>query len=251
MRKLLSILLLCLMAAIPLYVSANPSESLHYKVMFKWGLINKKAGTADLVLTPGADYLKATLTAKNEPWADGIYKLRDTLISHMDPVTMTPSYYERIAHEDGKYARDIVRFNQTEKIVTAHTERYRRKSDGAEPTSALNTLSASGVTVDMVSAFYYLRKLDFSRMSPGQSVTVNIFSAKRKELLRIIFRGKEKVKIDNKSYDTWRVSFTFTTDGAKKSSDNIDTWIETTGEHIPVKLRGKLKIGSILCLLER
>lgn len=250
MRKFLIILsLLCCMLR---SVATQPVETLHYKVMFKWGLINKKAGSATLTLTPKADYLQATLTARSESWADGIYKLRDTLYSHMDPEKLTPHFYERIAHEDGKYSRDIVRFARTpgSSLVVAKTERIRRKDSESEAKSVSNKLSASGVTVDMVSAFYYLRKLDFAKMEPGQSVTVNIFSAKKKELLRIIFRGREKLKVDGKNYDTWRISFTFTTDGATKSSDNIETWLETTGNHAPVKLRGKLKVGAIQCLLE-
>ncbi|MDE7470402.1 MAG: DUF3108 domain-containing protein [Paramuribaculum sp.] len=228
----------------------TPSEALHYKVLFKWGLINKKAGTADLTLTPRGNYLIARLTAKNESWADGFYKLRDTLTSHIDPVSMPPNYYERIAHEAGKYARVVVLFSRRGGEVTARTERVRSHDPNEVPDPIVNSLVATGVTVDMVSAFYYLRNLDFSHMTPGESKVINIFSAKRKELLRITFHGEEKVRIDKRDYDTWRISFTFTTDGSKKSSDSIDTWITTGGNHKPVKLRGKLKIGSILCLLE-
>lgn len=249
LRIIISLLIIVFGMAAPA-ARTVPTETLHYKVLFKWGLINKKAGTATLTLTPRADYLVARLTARNESWADGFYKLRDTLTSHIDPVSMTPSYYERIAHEDGKYARDIVRFSRRGGEVTARTERVRSRDPRELPEPIINSLAATGVTVDMVSAFYYLRKLDFSKMTPGESNVINIFSAKRKELLRITFHGDEKVRIDKREYDTWRISFTFTTDGSRKSSDAIETWINTGGSHQPVKLRGKLKVGSILCLLE-
>lgn len=250
MRRIITFVIALLMSAGVLMSAASPTETLNYKVLFKWGLINKKAGTATLTLTPHSSHLKAALYARSEPWADSFYKLRDTLYSHMEPTTMVPKYYERIAYEDGKYARDVIHFHRSGNNVTANTERYRRKGDNAETSSVFDRLTASGVTVDMLSAFYYLRTLDFAGMTPGQSKTVNIFSAKRKEQLRIVYHGEETLKIGKKSYSTWHVSFRFTTDGAKKSSDDIDTWIDTTGHHAPVKLRGKLKIGSILCLLE-
>ena len=45
-------------------------ETLNYKVIYKWGLINKQAGHAKLTLkNVGEDYV-VQLTAASEPWAD-------------------------------------------------------------------------------------------------------------------------------------------------------------------------------------
>lgn len=227
-----------------------PRESLRYKVMFKWGLINKKAGWARLEFTPGREVAQAVLYAGSEPWADHLYYLRDTLTTHMLPSSLTPVYYERVANEDGKYARDIVRFFREGQKVRATTDRYRRGEEETETRHAAAELEALGVTVDMVSAFYYVRTLPFSRMEPGQQRIINIFSAKKKERLTITFGGTERINIDHRSYDTYHIRFRFTTEGGKQSSDDIDTWVETAPPHRPVKLQGKLKIGKIMCLLE-
>lgn len=228
-----------------------PAETLNYKVMFKWGLINKKAGWARLEYKPGAVTSEAVLYAASEPWADRLYTLRDTLYSTIHQASMTPVYYERVANEDGKYARDVIKFTHSGSKVRATTRRYRRSKPGAELKQADNTLEADGSTVDMLSAFYYIRSMPFARMQPGQQRIINIFSAKRKERLTITFVGEEQVKIDSGTYNTYHVKFRFTTEGAKQSSDDIDTWLETAAPHIPVKLEGKLKIGKIMCLLER
>lgn len=228
-----------------------PAETLNYKVMFKWGLINKKAGWARLEYKPGTVTSEAVLYAASEPWADRLYTLRDTLYSTIHQASMTPVYYERVANEDGKYARDIIKFTHSGSKVRATTRRYRRSKPGAELKQADNTLEADGSTVDMLSAFYYIRSMPFARMQPGQQRIINIFSAKRKERLTITFVGEEQVKIDSGTYNTYHVKFRFTTEGAKQSSDDIDTWLETAAPHIPVKLEGKLKIGKIMCLLER
>lgn len=238
-------------AALPASATVNiPKESLTYRVMFKWGLINKKAGWARLDYSPRGATSQAILYAGSEPWADRLYYLRDTLTTTMRTASMTPVYYERVANEDGKYARDVVRFSHTGNRVTADAERYRRAKPGAELKHASAMLEAEGITVDMVSAFYYCRTLPFADMQPGQQRIINIFSAKKKERLTITYVGTEEVTIDNRHYSTYHIKFRFTTDGTKKSSDDIDTWVETAAPHTPVKLEGKLKIGKIMCLLE-
>lgn len=228
-----------------------PRETLNYRVMFKWGLINKKAGWARLTYEPSGATAKAVLYAGSEPWADRIYRLRDTLYSNIRVPSMTPTYYERLANEDGKYSRDIVKFSHSGNNVRAETHRYRRAKPGAELKYAATELSAVGVTVDMVSAFYYVRTMPFATMKPGQQRIINIFSAKKKERLTITYTGRERVKIDNREYDTYHIKFRFTTDGSRQSSDDIDTWVETAAPHRPVKLEGKLKIGRVLCLLDQ
>ena len=155
------------------------------------------------------------LYAGSEPWADKLYYLRDTLTTRMSTANHTPEYYERVANEDGKYARDVVRFTRDGNRVTATTRRYRRARPGAELKQADAELEAIGETVDMVSAFYYARTMPFAKMAPGQQRIINIFSAKKKERLTITFAGTETVRIDNRSYDTYHIKFRFTTDGGR------------------------------------
>ena len=54
-------------------------ETVRYKVMFKWGLINKQAGLVDITLKSEGDKYYSILTAASDPWADHFYKVRDTL----------------------------------------------------------------------------------------------------------------------------------------------------------------------------
>ncbi|MDE5921769.1 MAG: DUF3108 domain-containing protein, partial [Paramuribaculum sp.] len=110
-----NIILLLTLLSVVLTVSARnfSNETLHYKVMFKWGIVQKQAGRATLKLTSAPDHFKATLYARSEPWADHFYTLRDTLISVMDPTDMLPRHYERIAHEDGRFDHDIIRIQRS------------------------------------------------------------------------------------------------------------------------------------------
>lgn len=248
MKRLYSILILAVFFLQAIAVTRFEEETLNYKVMFKWGLVQKQAGRATLKLKSSPDAFVATLYARSEPWADHFYSLRDTLISTMSKTDMLPSRYERIAHEGGRYARDIITISRTGNIFNGESLRYRRKKNDRQTTKSQINLSAEGPTVDLLSVFYYLRAIDFGRIKPGYTKTINIFSGKRKEYLKIKYHGIDVLELDGKKYQTYRISFTFTADGSKKSSDDIDTWIWTNPSHIPLKLEGKLKVGRIRCL---
>lgn len=223
-------------------------ETLNYKVMFKWGLVQKQAGRATLKLRQEPGHFKATLYARSEPWADHFYSLRDTLISTMSRHDFQPTHYERIAHEDGKYARDVITINRTGNLVNAESIRYRRNKKDAQIGATKITLEAEGPTVDLLSVFYYIRTIDFHALQPGYRRTINILSGKRKELLTISYKGTEELKLDNRTYTTYLISFTFTDEKSAKTSDDILTWIKADDSRIPLKLEGKLKVGKIRCL---
>ncbi len=246
-RKIFILLMMIALTHICVSAINIPDETLRYKVMFKWGLINSQAGNATFILQSNGNARKAMLVAASEPWADRIYKVRDTLKSTMVKETMLPLRYEKIAHEDGKYSHDVIRYDRKGDNVTGYCTRFKRKKDNRISSDSI-TLQSKGITVDMLSVYYYLRSIDFQNMSPGESMTINILSGKRKELLRIKYHGNETVKIDKTPYQCYRVSFTFTSDGKKKTSDDMEAWISIDDKRIPVKLEGKLPVGKIRCL---
>lgn len=245
-RSLLSFVLM--LTAICANAVSLGNETLKYKVIYKWGLVHKQAGTARLLLNRSGNFYSASAFARSDPWADGIYKLRDTMRTTMHAADFSPTRYEYIAHEDGKYSHDIVTFSRSGNSVTGHCSRTRKPKGETKATTKKITLQANGTTVDMLSSFYYLRSLDFQHMKPGDKKVINIFSGKRKELLTFTYSGTQNLKLDGKTYSTYKVTFTFTSDGKKKTSEPIQAWVSTDARRIPLKLIGKLKIGQVQCL---
>jgi len=246
LRKILFILI-----SITTILSANASisEKLSYKVVYRWGLVNKTAGRAAFYLTESANGKStARMYARTEPWADHFYKVRDTLISTFNTSTCIPTSYTRIAHEGGRYASDKVLFSRSGNISSAKCIRLRRGKSDKTTSRTETTLSANGDAVDLLSSFYYLRKLDFSNMKIGETRVINIFSGKRKEILKITYNGPTRVKIDGKKTETLLVTFTFTSGQGKTTSKPIKAWLSPNGSHIPLKLVGELKIGRVECI---
>lgn len=238
-------LMLLVLTAMTVSAVQLQAEKLQYKVLYKWGLIHKVAGRATLQLKPNANGYRAVLTARSEPWADKMYHLRDTLVSTMMKQTLLPTRYEKIAHEDGKFSHDIVSFSHNGSHVTGNCTRHRRGKNSTETKTATTKLTATGVTVDMLSVFYYIRSIDFVGLGAGKSKVINIFSGKKKETLTITYQGAKTIEVGGKKLPSYYVTFTFTTDG-KKSSDPIKAWISADSRRIPLKLEGSLKIGKVI-----
>lgn len=228
-----------------------PAETLHYNVMFKWGLINKKAGEATLSLQHGPDMYHARLTAHSAPWADRIYKVRDTLIGRMAYENFTPLYYEKIAHEGNEHKHDVVTYDYSE-VGTVRGICTRRvfKRDVLH-IDEQREMTAENRAVDMLTSFYYMRSLPFQDWTPGQTESIDIFSGKQKELLTIRYLGIDNVESVRGESPAYHVRFIFTSGGGRKSSDDMDAWIATSADRTPLKLEGKLPVGKVRCVLAR
>ncbi|MDE5649470.1 MAG: DUF3108 domain-containing protein [Duncaniella sp.] len=248
-RKIISILLLIL-GITPALVAqtetqaALVNETLTYDVIYKWGFINKVAGYASMSLRDEGNFYKATVYAENAPWANSIYMLRDTLYTTFTKNGLYPIEYTYIAHEAGKYKKDILEFTHTGNTFTANIQRYKQSAPGAPIVKSTNHLEAQGMTVDMLSAFFYLRSIDFDKMKSGQSVTVNIFSGSKKEKLKMTYMGISQITLNNRSFKTYYINFTFTRNG-KESSDPISGWLSMDSQRIPLKVEGSLAVGKV------
>lgn len=224
------------------------NEHLTYKVTYKWGLIHKQAGTAQITLRKQPGHYSAVLTARSQPWADRIFSVRDTLSGLMRLSDMSPLLYDKSTHEKGDYRHDVINYTYTGKSIVANCTRYKRTKKG-EVTQSKNTHAATAPGTDMLSVYYFVRRLPFDKMKKGTITRANIFSGKKVENLSVRYMGRETITVDKKKYDCYKIHFTFSSERMKESSAPMTAWLSTDGTRIPVKLVGELPIGQIQVLL--
>ena len=223
-------------------------ETLHYVITYKWGLITKDSGDATLSLKNQGSKYYIKLTGKTKPWADGMFRVRDTLISVMDKSKFRPLSYSKMAHEGGKYAKDVIEYSYSGKNVSGKATKYREKK-GTTKTENLE-LSAEGDTFDMLSVFYWLRTIDPATLPIGQKVTATLFSGSHEETVKIWKVGEQTIKMrDGTKREAWHIKFTFTSKGGKKTSDDIDAWISKDAQRIPLEIKGSLPLGHVCAYL--
>ena len=224
---------------------ASTTEKLNYVVTYKWGLIQKDAGDVEITKKPHPQGYELRLVAKTKPWADKIYRLRDTLVSVTNTNKYSPVHYTYIAHEKNKYRKDDIKFVYSGKSVKGHAEKYKENKKG-EVVHSTNVLEGSGPVYDMLSVYFFLREIEYSNLKPGETVKATIFSGSKEEFLEVRCEGKENIELRDKSvHEAWHILFKFTQKGGTKSSDDINCWISTKEPHIPLLIVGNLPIGQV------
>ena len=244
MKRLLTMVALVVAMVLPQQVVARDysNETLNYEVVYHWGMIWKHAADATLSIrkTKDGGYF-SQLTGKTRSWADKVYPVRDTLKCTMNK-DLRPLKYEKLTHEKDYYARDLIKFSYNYSHTSAHCTRYRKSG-----TTSID-LSAKAQAYDMLSVFYMLRNLDYDELSRNKNYTTIIFSGKEKEYLTINYKGVENIKMrDGTKRQAHCITFKFTQEGGKKSSDNITVWMATDESRIPLLLVGKLPVGEAKC----
>lgn len=223
-------------------------ETLKYVITYKWGLITKDSGDATLSLKNQGSKYYIKLTGKTRPWADGMFRVRDTLISVMDKEKFRPISYTKVAHEGDKYSKDVIEYSYSGANVSGKATKYREKK-GTIKTENLD-LSATGDTFDMLSVFYWLRTIDPATLPVGKKVTATLFSGTHEETVKIWKAGEKTIKMrDGAKREAWHLKFTFTSKGGKKTSDDIDAWISKDGKRIPLEIKGSLPLGHVCAYL--
>ena len=243
MRRLLATIVLMVAMVLPqqLWGRDFSNETLHYEIVYHWGVIWKHAADATLSIRKTSNGYQSQLTGKTRSWADKVYPVRDTLKCIMNK-DLKPLKYEKLTHEKDYYARDVIKFSYNYSHTSAHCTRYRKSG-----TTSID-LSAKAQAYDMLSVFYMLRNLDYNELSRNKNYTTIIFSGKEKEYLTINYKGIETIKMrDGTKRKAHRIAFKFTQEGGKKSSDNITVWMATDQSRIPLLLVGKLPVGEVKC----
>lgn len=242
-----SIFVIAIFMCISVSASAETNfsnETLRYVITYKWGLIHKDAGEATMSLRNTGSTYNIKLVGKTKSWADKFYKVRDTLISVIKKDQFRPQSYTRIAHEGGKYAKDVIAYSYSGTNVNGKVNKFREKKN--KITTSSFDLSATGPTFDMLSVFYYLRTLDPANLITGKKITSTLFSGSHAETVTIWKVGEGNVKMRNGTErEAWHLRFKFTSKGGKKSSDDIDAWISKDSQRIPLQITGSLPIGKV------
>lgn len=246
----LAVLTLALLAGSLLSVTSSQAqtlpgvqpENLTYDIIYQLGFLWKRAATATLQLTVRPNSYHSVMTARTLPFADNIFRVRDTLVADMRRNSnLLPIYYAKLADEGGTYRKDEVHYSHTESATTGKIRLYRPKRNAIED----YTLTEPGIVYDMLSIFYVIRAFDFKAMTMNQLYKTKIFSGKSLEYLDIEYLGQEILKQNKKEYSTFKVRFRFYDTSGKKTSDNISAWISTDSRRIPLKVEGKLALGSM------
>ncbi len=218
---------------LPAVRSFQVGEQLTYEI--SW--LNMTAGTAVMAVNDagmdGARPLaKLITTAKSRPVITKFFPVDNRVESIVDPATLFPEhlFFKR---REGKKKEDIeYAFHQKEGTVTV--------IKGGET----ETLEMPSGTQDVISCLYYARsELSFQ---PGSSLTMNVFHDKKNRKLDVRVEEIETVSGPWGEVEAARVLVVMPFQGLFLNQGNIRVWFTNDDRRIPVRMKAKVIIGSIV-----
>lgn len=165
--------------------------------------------------------------------ADKIYGVKDIYESWFDKETNLP--YKQIRNiKEGHYKHyNEVTYNRRENTVHS-------KLTGVH--------SVPEKILDLASTFYYLRRIDFSKINEGDVLFVNIYFADEIFPFRLRYRGKENVKTKFGTINCIKISPVVEVGRMFKRDDDLTIWFTDDGNRLPVMVRMDIRIVGAVFL---
>jgi hypothetical protein len=213
--------------------SFQVGEQLTYEI--SW--LNITAGTAVMAVTGagtdgGRPLAKLTTTTQSRPAITKFFPVDNRVESIVDPATLLPEHLT-FKRREGKKKEDIeYTFHQKEGTVTIV------KGGTTE------TLEMPPGTQDVISCLYYARS-ELS-LRPGSFLTMNIYHDKKNRKLDVRVEEIETVSGPWGEVETARVLVVMPFQGLFLNKGNIRVWFTNDDRRIPVRMKAKVIIGSIV-----
>jgi len=218
-------------------------EELYFNLNYKYGLMMIKAGTAEFNIQnshySGVSTMKTVLTFKTNSFFDKIFKMRDTLYSQVD-MSLAPLYHFRTVNEGNT---TFIEEMFVRKYNSKQTEvRVRRESSTIASFDTILYADAPGY--DMLNLILYARSLNFGEMTVGDKKRIATFVGRDMINILVRYKGIETADYQDSEKNCHRIAFDIVDAAFKESKDAIEIWLSEDKNHVPVRIKAKLKIGA-------
>ncbi len=207
-------------------------ENLEYSI--KWGKFTAGKATVsidDQMNYQGHDVFRILVKGISSPAVSLFYYAKQEMESLIDADGLfTRRYFSKIK-ENGKLRERLYEFDQENNRATYKSKNY---------------YIPYGIH-DEVSAVFYMRTLD---LQVGQPIDVNIFAKRRTSVVTCHVIRRETIKVPAGKFDTILVEPILDFDGVMKKG-KMQVWFTADERRIPVQVKSKMTIGSVVVRLEK
>ena len=210
-------------------------ENLTYQI--RYGFIVGGITTLSLADTvhDGRKVFHAVAIGQTTGMANTIYNVRDIYESWFDTETNLPCKQIRDIKE-GRY-----------KLYNEVT--YNRKNNTVK--SMLSGIHhVPEKILDLTSTFYYLRRVDFSKMNEGDVILVNMYFADEITPFRLRYCGEETIRTKVGKILCHKISPVVEVGRMFKKKDDLTIWFSADGNCLPVLVRMDIRVvGAVILKL--
>ena len=247
-QKIISLGLLAGITLFPVSSSTNTNEyiksgeELTFVASFKMSgimtdIAELKMNTST-VKTKKRELLRLKCTASTYAKWDSYFRVRDLYESYVNSETLIPSLFKRNI-EEGTYKKELKYvFKRNSKVAISTLNKKGRVNFKTNVPIEYNTL-------DIVSAIYNIRTLDFENFEVGKRVTKKLVIDSKVEAVKIKFLGKENINVGKYgSKSCYKLSIGFGSD-LKNVKGGKYIWITADEDRLPALIKAEVPVGAI------
>lgn len=206
-------------------------EALKYR--FRYGFITAAEATLRVrdtdVKFDNKPVYQLTAEGRTAGTFNVFYKVRNRYDSYVDRTELVPYLYTENIREASYHRNDKARFYQREKKIVTNKGNF--KGDGQ--------------TFDIVSAYYFARSLDLSKVRIGDRFTMDYFLDDGVTDLHIQYVGKERIKTPMGTFNCLKFSPSIQPGRIFRKDSKLYLWITDDNNRIPVKAQVEILVGSV------
>ena len=198
-----------------------------YYGIFDGGYIDAEL---NMVNYEGKKAYHSKMLAKTVGITDRLYKVRDEYQAYFDPETILP--YKSIRDiSEGKYKKyNVVTYDYDSLKVT--------NIEG-------NVFDITPDIRDMVSVFHVVRNFDFEKMKYNEIIKFNTFFDNELFPFDMRYRGTETIKTRLGKFKCVKLVPYVEPGRIFNSEDDMTIWLSADRNHVPVRVKFDLKVGSV------
>jgi hypothetical protein len=212
-------------------IAFKPGEKLSYRM--KYGFFTAAEANIQVEESPikfdGQPAYHIIADGKTAGTFDVFYKVRNRYESYVDHTTLMPYFYAENRRESSYRHTDKVTFNHEKKTVTA----------------AKGTFPFTGKVFDFVSAYYFARCIDVSKVHIGEKLEIQYFLEDGIHTMTITYLGKERVPCAMGTFNCLKFSPTIIPGRIFRKDSKLYLWITDDNNRIPVKAHVEVVVGSL------
>jgi len=164
---------------------------------------------------------------KTTGFIEFFYKIHDRLESYFDQDALIARQFVRNTRENKYKKDDLVIFRQDDRLAVSMTK----------------VVKVPANVQDVVSAFYYARTLDVSGLKPGGTFEIPFFLDDSVYHSRVIFKGRETVKIKLGTFRCIAFQPMVATGYAFDDPYPITIWITDDANRLPIMIESEQPVG--------
>lgn len=230
----------------PVAKTFQGGEKLTYLASYKIGMVYFDVVNVFLSTTveqlDGREMFRINGLAVTRPTYDWFFGLYDDYYVWVDPQTLQPHLFKNFIKEGDYRYKSVYKYDW--KNMKVHTAERRASWDR----DSVRSFPVVPQSYDALSLFYNLREIDFGKLNPGASDTLDVVFANRVRRVAYRFEGREEhrftgmgkqkcLKFVCQLANNSGVSF--------QDGSEFTIWISDDGNKIPLYVETPIRVGSV------